>query len=259
MRFSRFRLRSTFHCTAMFTTIWLSGCGNSCFVGFFNNGNSGVIVSAGNPSPTCSLSQANGTMSAMALKSPVCESCTVDARVEHVFVTLRSIQLRPRASDDTNSSDWIELAPHLANEPRQVDLMGNSMSVILVESVIVPAGSYSEVRLQFFAGSPMSTEELLAENACGEARWNCIVMADQHVEPLRLPGDAPELLIPFHSTEGDLLVVLPNARMNLRLNLKPHQGSHFSGTEGWTRQTMLVGNVTVERQWSIEAENSTPD
>jgi hypothetical protein len=123
----------------MFTAIWLSGCGNSCFVGFFNNGNGGVIVSAGSPSPTCSLSQANGTMSAMALKSPVCESCTVQ------------------------------------------------------------------------------------------------------------------------STEGDSLVVLPNARMNLRFSLKPHQGSHFSGTEGWTRQTMLVGNVIVERQWPIEAENSTPD
>jgi hypothetical protein len=79
---------------------------------------------------------------------------------------LRSIQLRPRADDDANAPDWLELAPRLAKEPCQIDLMGDAMPVILVESAIVPAGSYREVRLQFFAASPTSAEELPAENAC---------------------------------------------------------------------------------------------
>jgi Domain of unknown function (DUF4382) len=259
MRFSRCHLRSAFCCAAMFTAVGFAGCDNSCFVGFSNNGNGGVIVKAGNPAPTCSLSQANGTMNAVALKSPVCETCAPANRVEHVFVTLRSIQLRPSASDDTNSPDWVELAPHLANEPRQIDLMGNSMPVILVKSAIVPAGSYREVRLQFFWGPPTSAEELPVENACGETRWNCIVMADGHVEPLRLPGGVPELLILSQSTESESLVVVPDARMDLQLSLEPHQGSYFSSTEGWRPQNLLVGRATVVQQRSSEAENSTPN
>jgi Domain of unknown function (DUF4382) len=259
MRFSRCHLRSTFLCAAMFAVIGLAGCANSCFVGVSNNGNGVVIVKAGNPAPTCSLPQVNGTMSAVVVKSSFCETCMAAARVEHVFVTLRSIQLRPSASDDTNSSNWLELAPHLANEPRQIDLMGNSMPVILVNSAIVPAGSYREICLQFFAGSATSTEELPAENACGETRWNCMVLADGHVEPLRFPGDVLEVLVPSQSIESDSVVVLPDARTELRLSLEPHQGSYFSSAEGWKMQSVLMGHATVVRQRPSEAENSTPD
>ena len=259
MRFSRCHLRCTFRCASMFIAIGITGCGNSCFVGFSNNGNGGVIVRAGNPAPTCSLSQANGTMSVVLVKSPVCESCTAAARVEHVFVTLRSIQLRPSASDDTNSSKWLELAPHLANEPRQIDLMGNSMPVILVDSAIVPAESYREIRLQFFPESPTSAEGLPAESVCGETRWNCMVMANGHVEPLRFAGGVLELFIPSQSIEGDSVVVLPDSRMDLRLSLEPFQGSYFSSAEGWKPQNALVGSATVVRQRSFEAENSTLD
>jgi hypothetical protein len=259
MRFSRCHLRCTFRCASMFIAIGITGCGNSCFVGFSNNGNGGVIVIAGNPAPTCSLSQANGKMSVVLVKSPVCEPCTAAAGVQHVFVTLRGIQLRPSASDDTNSSKWLELAPHLANEPRQIDLMGNSMPVILVDSVIVPAESYREIRLQFFPESPTSAEGQPAENACGEARWNCMVMANGHVEPLRFPAGVQELFIPSQSIEGDSVVVLPDSRMDLRLSLEPSQGSYFSIGEGWKPQNALVGHATVVRQRSFEAENSKLD
>jgi hypothetical protein len=243
----------------MFTAIALTGCGDSCFVGFSNNGNGGLIVKVANPPPSCSLSRVHGTMSVVALKSLVCETCTAATRVEHVFVTLRGIQLRLGASESALSPNWLELAPHLAKEPRQIDLMGNSMPIILAESANVPAGSYRDVRLQFFGGSLASAEELPTMNGCGETRWNCIVMADGHVEPLRLPGDAPELLISSQRIEDDSFVVLPDARMDLQLSLEPHQGSYISSNEGWRLQSTLVGRATVERQRSLEAENSTPD
>ena len=258
MRLSRCHLGSIFSRAAIFTAIGFAGCGNSCFVGFSNYGNGGIIVKAGNPAPTCSLSQANGTMSAVALKAPVCESCTAAARVEHVFVTLRSIQVRPSANEDTNSPDWLELAPYLADKLRQIDLMDNAMPMILVERAVVPAGSYREFRLQFFDGS-QTTEARPVENACGERRWNCIVMADGNVEPLHWPGDVPELLIPAQSIEGNSLVVLPDARTELRLSLEPHQRAYSSSTEGWKLQNVLVGHASVVRQLPFEAENSTPD
>jgi hypothetical protein len=259
MRCCRFRLRKTVHCAAMLTAFGLIGCGNSCFVGFSINGNGGVIVKAGNPTPTCSLSQGTGIVSAVALKSPVCESCAAAARMKHVWVTLRSIQIRPSGIDDTTPIDWIELAPDLAKAPHQIDLMGDSEPVLLVDSRIVPAGSYREVRLEFFTGSNGNAKELTAENACRETLWNCILMENGHVEPLQLPGDVPELVIHSPHIESDSLLVLPNARMELRLSLEPNQVAHFSDSEGWTPQTILVGRAAFVRQKASEAENSTPD
>jgi len=259
MRCCRFHLRKAFRCAAMFTAFGLNGCGNSCFVGFSNHGSGGVIVKAGNPAPTCSLSQGNGIVSAVALKSPVCESCTAAVRVKHVWVTLRSIEIRPSGIDDTNPADWIELAPDLASEPRQIDLMGNSEPVLLVDSSIVPAGSYNEVRLEFSARSNGNAKELTTENACSETLWNCMVMENGHVEPLHFPGDVPELAIHSPHLESDSLLVLPNARMELRLSLEPKRVAHFSDSEGWTPQTILVGRAAFVRQGPSEAENSTPD
>jgi hypothetical protein len=133
------------------------------------------------------------------------------------------------------------------------------MPEILVESAIVPAGNYSEIRLQSFPGSPEHAEESPSENACGETRWNCVIMADGRVEPLHFPEDGPDLLIPFQSIGSDSLVVLPDVRVELRLSLEPYPGSYFSSHEGWKPQNVLVGRATVVQQLSLEAENSNPN
>ena len=67
--------------------------------------------------------------------------------------------------------------------------------MLLVDSRIVPAGSYNEVRLEFFSRSNGNAKELTTENACRETLWNCILMENGQVEPLQLPGDVPELVI----------------------------------------------------------------
>lgn len=254
MRFFPCNLRSAFGCAAMFTAIALAGCGDTCFSGFFDNG-SGFIINTGNP-PSCPLPKVNGKMRVAALKSPVCETCTAAARVEHIFVTMRGIQLRPSSVVDANSSEWVEIAPDLASKPRQIDLIGNAPE-IFVEGAIVPAGSYSLVRLQFSSGSPPSGTEILSANACEQTGWNCIVRADGQVEPLRLPSDVPELLITLQSNESDSLVVLPDARMDLRLSLKPSQVFYSSGFEGLKLQYVLVGRAAVVWHESMEVANST--
>jgi hypothetical protein len=101
----------------MFTAIALTGCGDSCFAGFSNNGNGGLIVKVANPPPSCSLPQVHGAMSVVALKSSLCETCAASTRVEHVFVTLRGIQLRLGASENALSPNWLELAPTSERNP----------------------------------------------------------------------------------------------------------------------------------------------
>jgi hypothetical protein len=184
MQFSRFHSRALILGAALFASFGLVGCGNTCVVGFSINGNGGVIVRAGDPPPTCSLAQAKGAMTAMVLKSSICDSCLAPARVDHIFVTLRGLQIRSNSSYDSNSNDWTELAPQLESEPRQFDLLGDSQPAILAKNASVPAGMYSEVRLQFLLGSPAHTETLPSNNACGVEQWNCIITGDGKIEPL---------------------------------------------------------------------------
>src|SRR3974377_346601 len=107
------------------------GCGNSCFVGFSNNGNGVVIVKAGNPPPPCSLPQPTGLMSFLAVKSSVCESCPAP-HPQHIFVTLQGIQLHSSPVAGPTSPDWHEIAPRLADEPLLIDLIGGSLPRVFV-------------------------------------------------------------------------------------------------------------------------------
>jgi Domain of unknown function (DUF4382) len=241
-----------FYGAAAIAAIGLTGCGNTCFAGFSINGNGAVIVRAGNPPPVCSFTPAKGAVTALAVKSPVCESCTAPAGVAHIFVTVRGIQLRQSPSDDPNSPGWIEIAADLEHQPLQIDLLGNSAPAILVENVMVPAGIYRDVRLQFLAASPWNAEPILTRNSCPDPQRNCIVMGDGRTDPLYFPGDAPELLILPEGPGSNALTVLPDARMELRLNLELRQASYFSTTEGWKTQNVIVGQAKLLRQNSSE-------
>jgi hypothetical protein len=255
MRHSLCNFRNTACCAAAFSAIAVVGCGDSCYAGFFNNGNGHVIVAAGSPPPPCSFNGANGAIRVVALRAPVCELCTAAARADHVFVTPRGIQLQPDTASGPDTADWLEIAPQLAKEPRQIDLVGDRAPEILVNSANLPAGGYRELRLQFFPDAPQRGQKLPAGNACGETRWNCIVMADGHAEPLRWAGDVPELLVAIQSPDGSSFMLLPDARMDLRLSLEPRRAAYFSAAEGWKLQTELVGQADFGRS-SLEADST---
>jgi hypothetical protein len=249
---SPFHPRGFFYGAAAIAAIGLIGCGNTCFAGFSINGNGGVIVKAGNPPPPCSFSQAKGAVTALAVKSPFCESCTSPVGVAHIFVTVRGIQLRQSPSDDPNSQVWIEIAPDLEREPRQIDLLGNSAPATLAENAMVPSGIYRDIRLQFLAASPSNAEPILIKNSCPDAQWNCLVMSNGRADPLYFPAEAPELLILPDGSVSNALAILPDTRMELRLNLELRQASFISTTEGWKTQNVIVGQATLLLQDSVE-------
>jgi hypothetical protein len=255
MWFDRASLRNLFRCGAIIAAIGFAGC-NSCFVGSFNNGQGGVIVKTGNPPPPCSLPQARAAITAVAQKSAICETCTADARVEHVFVTMQGIELRPTVTDDANK-DWLEIDPGLASKPRPIDLVGNSLET-LVENANIPAETYREVRLRFCFDS-RSHQECHANTPCGETLRNCVMMADGRVEPLDWPGGTPELVIAIRTLQGDSLAVLPDSFIDLRLSLEVQQAFSVSSIQGLRLQNVLIGRATAVPRWSTEKDNSKPD
>jgi len=260
MRSSRSDISSLLGVVALFLIVVLAGCGDFCIAGFSVNGVGGIKVSAGNPPPPCSLPHVNARMSAVARKLAVCKNCSLALRVEHLFVTLQGIQMCPAARDETVSSTWIEIAPHFVGKPRQMDLIGDADSELLAANVTIPAGSYREVRLKLFSGPPANAEALAPENSCGEMGWNCIVMADGRVEPLRLPNDDSELLLPIHTDAGSgTFVLLPDSRMELQLSLEPRQVSLPSNPGVWKPQIVLAGHATIEPQKSSGIEMITSD
>jgi hypothetical protein len=232
-------LRNALSCFALFGLIGLAGCANTCFVGVVNNGSGSLGVAAGNPPPVCSTT-ATGAIRVTALKSPACETCTAAARADHVFVTLRGIQLRSDAPNGRDTAEWLEIAPELANEPIQIDLIGHSEHKLFMKNTVVPAGSYREVRLQF-----LSDAKLAPDNACGDTRSNCVVLADGSTKSLQWTKDAPELLMTIQNGDSDLLVVLPDGVLELQLSLEADQVPYFSPTEGWKLVSVLVGHASA--------------
>lgn len=238
------KLQNTWTAVVLLIALGLAGCANSCFVLVSSNGSSGVFVKVGEPPPACSLDPARGAIRATVLKSRVCEACTTSAKMEHVFVTIRGMQLSP-TTIDANPPEWFEIAPHLAVEPKQIDLMGNAGPEILIDRAMVSALSYREVRLQFMQAQDL--QELPAQNACGEGQWNCVVMADGRAEPLRLPSDVPWLVMPL-SIGNQAVAVLPEGRIDLQLSLEPRRVLTFSSADGLKSQTVLSGRAHAVRQ-----------
>ena len=228
---------------ALFTTV-ISGCGNSCFVGFSNNGNGGIIVKAGNPPPACSLPQINGAMSVLALKPLLCQFCSAPGP-QHVFVTLRAVQLRSSAIAEPGSSDWLEIAPRLRDEPLQIDLVGGPVPEVLVDNAAIPAGTYHQVRLQFLPDS-QPVAGLRSPNPCGEAYHNCIVMADGRIDQLGWSA-APDVLIPADTVPKGALLVPAGAKTDLLLSLELSEMLYSSGTEPLKPRAFLVGRAAARQ------------
>ena len=174
-------------------------------------------------------------------------------------MTLQGIQLNLDSADGGSPGKWLEIAPELAIGPHQIDLIGDSRSELLRENALVPAGSYREVRLKLFNG-PSESAELASENACGGARWNCLIMPGGQVEELVLEGEDSTLLLPIDtdSRSGDF-VLLPDSRVELQLRLEPRRVFSSGVTAGWQLRFVLAGHAAIEPQKSSDAEMITPE
>ncbi len=209
----------------MFLCLALSGCGDTCFVitGIFPN-----AASTANP-PTCNLGTGNGTVTVginTAIASP---ALPMSPNLGHVFITLGGIDANPNADATEDSPDWQELAPHLASEPIQIDLMaadvsGASCASRLTQRSTVRASVYRQIRLRLVSrsGCFRRTAVLKRNNSCGGRNLNCVVDTNGHTRALVMKNAAGNVLIMSDHIADGSFNVLPDTETQLSIVFDPY-------------------------------------
>jgi len=238
-----------FHAALLFA-VWLTGCNNACFT-FTSNPPTGTIgIKASDPKPTCTLTT-RGAVRLAVQTVPMCSSCSDSGRVQHIFVSIRGIEVHPSMTADDDPTDSKELAPQLAKQPLQVDLVRDtadrSARKPLGEIVTIPAGTYRQLRVRFVPNQPMTEDRLPEKNACGSVGFNCVVTADGRVQPLQLDGRSPELRIMSDRIEDASLFIPPDTNTYLIIELKPIWAWYSSADGGLRLLPALTGRARVGR------------
>jgi Domain of unknown function (DUF4382) len=202
----------------------LSGCGTTCFSGFWNGNGSGAAVS----NSSCPFTPATGSVvvqmstTSAILASPI----PSPHEVRHIFITLRGIEAHPGKVADEDSSAWRELAADLASHPVQLDLLavsGDSRSPSFDGharvSTTVPADEYRQLRLRLVSLHPSPEDPTPENNVCGNVGWNCIVFADRSISPLDFESIPVKSQSSAEHGNDHLFRVLPAELVHLNIQL----------------------------------------
>ena len=219
-----------------------SGC-NSCYAGFWNGNQSGIAFS----NTSCPLNKATGAVTFQMKESsaPTSPSSAFPSSpaplgdAQHIFVTLRGIEVHPSMTADKDSLGWEEIAPDLAAHPMQIDLLALNVDSQLLGlpmsaniPATVPADEYRQLRLRLVPHNPTADDVLPESHACGSSGWNCIVFANHSVRPLEFDGAIEE----FHITPGtgteNIFRVLPNEVIHLAIEFDPASSFFFASNTG---------------------------
>ena len=234
--------------------VWLAGCNNTCFI-FTSNpptGTTGITVS--NPGPVCTLTKANGVVRVQLVSEPTCNSCpgSGSGQVQHVYLSIRSIEVHTSPTADDNSPDWQELLPRdVGRQTVQVDLRrGTDDQTVpkpLGDGVAINAGIYSQVRLRLVRDQPAPEDRFTERNPCGDVLFNCVVTEDDRIQPLLFDRDSQELRITPDRIEGGSLLILPDTYAELAIELQLSWAWVSSADQRARLLPSLVGNAKIVR------------
>lgn len=225
------------------------GCNNYCFEFVSNPGGS---ISTSSNTPSCQLNSANGTVRLRVTAFPTPSAEATPASIQHIFVTLRGIEVTPSAIPDDDSPDWRELAPKLATQPEQLDLLAqraDSCEGSTLDDVAVPADAYRQIRLRLSPNQPATDEPAPEQNACGSMGFNCVVTSDGAIRPLVLDRLSSQLQISSDHISGGFFRVLPDTAVDLEIEFNPQSSRIFPADEA----VRLVPAFTVEPQSSCQS------
>jgi hypothetical protein len=189
----------------------------------------------------------------------------------HIFVTITDVQINTSAGD--NDPGWTDLTPNLAQNPQQVDLLGQANNqcflAMLGSNIELQPGSYQQIRIVLANNNTM-----VKSNECGNTA-NCVMLtSDSSSTPqaLMLSSESQTgLKIPSGQISGGQFVIAAGetkdldidfdacasivAQGNGQFRLKPvlHAGevsltsSSINGkiVDGGTGQPIAGGNTVV--------------
>lgn len=202
------------------------GIGNNSCVSFVWN--PGGIDTPGNPS--CPFTQGNGGVSVQINSSFASPAGPTSPNLQHVYVTLTGIEARTSAMPGQSSPQWQELAPDLAANPRQVDLLENGGEACASRPIArseIPGGVYTEIRLRLAADDtpaddPSGDGAGTDANACVGVGRNCVFTTRGEMRPLIFAGAAPDLIIESKEMDGGFFRVLPDQENHLSIEFNPY-------------------------------------
>ncbi len=194
--------------------VWLAvaGCNKTC-VSFTSNPSTGIlVVKVSDAKQACALTTVKGTVQVQVGTSPMPSPTPGSSSAQHIFIGIRGIAAHPSTIADENSPDWQELAPQLARQPVQVDLMAplDPCAAGPLGESNLSAGVYRQIRLRLIPNQPAADEPVPEVNACGDVGFNCVVRADGRIQPLVLDGVTPQFRIASEQMDGGSLFVLPD-------------------------------------------------
>ena len=175
------------------------------------------LVSCGGHVSTGGLGSGTGAITVNLSDPPSC--AFPNGPIEHVWVTIRSVQANVSATADDNSPGWVELTPQLNSAPMQIDLFSlgsNACLLATLGNTSLPAGTYQQIRLLLVPNS--GTAGRTPPPACQGQGFNCVVLHDGSVHQLQLSSQANTgLKIPPGQIVGGPISV--GAGQNVDLNI----------------------------------------
>lgn len=138
----------------------------------------------------------------------------------HIFVTITDVQINASASAGDNDPGWIDLTPNLAQNPQQVDMLGQANNqcflAMLGSDVQLQPGSYQQIRIML-AGAAVT----LSKNQCGTMP-NCLMLTSDSSntpQPLLLSSQSKTgLKIPSGQIAGGQFVIAAGQTKDLNLD-----------------------------------------
>lgn len=147
------------------------------------------LVSCGGGPGNLSSNSGTGSITVNLSDPPSC--AFPNGTIDHVWVTISSVQANMNASAGDNSGGWVELAPQLNSTPKQIDLFSLASSACLLATLgntSLPAGTYQQIRLLLVPNT--GAGGMTPPAACQGQGFNCVVLHDGSVHQLLLSSQA---------------------------------------------------------------------
>jgi len=235
-----------FLCLLIVLCLTFTSCGNFCITGAWNF--SGTI-STGNGS--CSLTTtANGTTNLTLTATEGPSGVPMAPNLEHIYVSIQGIEAHPNATSDENSPDWQQLAPELALQPVQVDLMGEPTSVRQREPAWranVPANLYRQIRVRLLSNLQVASHMITAEGRCGSIGIQCAITRSGEVRPLIFESGSAYMQIPAERIAGGGFHVLPDTETSLTIEFHSFSSSATPSGDAVRLTPVFTADISPSR------------